>query len=140
MDRDEQSSKHTFGAWSDPANKFVDGWMASYRSVILVQLPDDSSLAGNGNSNCSSRFSSSSSLLVLALRLTAVSGASLAQLSYAAHAATPAVRPRLSFRTLLLAGIVHFGALSNNGVVAPIATITLLLSLRWTTTLEQSRA
>ena len=79
-------------------------------------------------------------LLVLALRLTAVSGASLAQLSYAAHAATPAVRPRLSFRTLLLAGIVHFGALSNNGVVAPIATITLLLSLRWTTTLEQSRA
>jgi len=52
-------------------------------------------------------------LLVLALRLTAVSGASLAQLSYAAHAATPAVRPRLSFRTLLLAGIVHFGALSN---------------------------
>ena len=99
MDRDKQSSKHTFGAWSDPTNKFVDGWMAS--------------LAGNGNSNCSSRFSSSSSLLVLALRLTAVSGASLAQLSYAAHAATPAVRPKLSFRTLLLAGIVHFGALSN---------------------------
>jgi hypothetical protein len=92
---------------------FVDGWMASHRSVMLVQLPDDSSLAGNGNSNCSSRFSSSSSLLVLALRLTAESGASLAQLSYAAHAATPAVRPRLSFRTLLLAGIVHFGALSN---------------------------
>ena len=26
---------------------------------------------------------------------------------------SPAVRPRLSFRTLLLAGIVHFGALSN---------------------------
>ena len=52
-------------------------------------------------------------LLVLALRLTAVSGASLSQLPYAAHAATPAVRPRLSFRTLLLAGIVHFGALSN---------------------------
>jgi hypothetical protein len=118
MDRDKQSSKHTFGAWSDPTNKIVDGWMASYRSVILVQLPDDSSLAGNGNSNCSSRFSSSSSLLVLALRLTAVSGASLAQLSYAAHAATPAVRPRLSFRTLLLAGIVHFGALSNSALVA----------------------
>jgi len=92
MDRDKQSSKHTFGALSDPTNKFVDGWMASHR-VILVQLPDDSSLAGNGNSNCSSRFSSSSFLLVLALRLTAVSGASLAQLSYAAHAATPAVRP-----------------------------------------------
>ena len=63
MDRDKQSSKHTFGAWSDPTNKFVDGWMASHRSVILVQLPDDSSLAGNGNSNCSSRFSSSSSRL-----------------------------------------------------------------------------
>ena len=92
MDRDKQSSKHTFGALSDPTNKFVDGWMASHR-VILVQLPDDSSLAGNGNSNCSSRFSSSFSLLVLALRLTAESGASLAQLSYAAHAATPAVRP-----------------------------------------------
>jgi hypothetical protein len=114
MDRDKQSSKHAFGAWSDdPTNKFVGGRLAIIRSVILVQLPDDSSLAGNGNSNCSSRFSSSSSLLVLALRLTAVSGASLAQLSYAAHAATPAVRPKLSFRTLLLAGIVHFGALSN---------------------------
>jgi len=58
-------------------------------------------------------------LLVLALRLTAVSGASLAQLPYAAHAATPAVRPRLSFRTLLLAGIVHFGALSNMCHVPP---------------------
>jgi len=63
----------------------VGGSLAVHRSVILVQLPDDSSLAGNGNSNCSSRFLS---LLVLALRLTAVSGASLAQLSYAAHAAT----------------------------------------------------
>ena len=44
--------------------KFVGGRIAIIRSVILVQLPDDSSLAGNGNSNCSSRFSSSSSLLV----------------------------------------------------------------------------
>jgi len=86
--------------------------MASHRSIILAQLLNDSSLAGNGNSNCSSRFSSS--LLVLALRLTAaVSGASLAQLPHATHAATPAVRPRFSFRTLLLAGIVDFGALSN---------------------------
>jgi len=101
------------GAMIQPTSLFVGGRIAIIRSVILVQLPDDSSLAGNGNSNCSSRFSSSSSLLVLALRLTAVSGASLAQLSYAAHAATPAVRPKLSFRTLLLAGIVHFGALSN---------------------------
>jgi len=49
----------------------------------------------------------------LCLRLTAVSGASLGQPSHAAHAATPAVRPRLSFHTLVLAGIVHFGALSN---------------------------
>ena len=107
-----------FGAWSDdPTNKFVGGRIAIIRSVILAQLPDDSSLAGNGNSNCSSRFSSSSSLLVLALRLNAVSGASLAQLSYAAHAATPAARPTFPFRTLLLAGIVHFGALSNNGDV-----------------------
>ena len=120
MDRDKQSSKHAFGAWSDPTNNFVGGWLAIHRSVILVQLPDDSSLAGNGNSNCSSRFSSSSSLLVLALRLTAVSGASLAQLSYAAHAATPAVRPRFSFRTLLLAGIVHFGALSNKNAAEPL--------------------
>jgi len=80
--------------------------MASHRLVILVQLPDNSY-------NCSSRFSSS--LLVLALRRTAVSGASLAQLSHAAHVATPAVQPRLSFRTLLLAGIVRFGVLSNNG-------------------------
>ena len=92
----------------------MDGLTSIGYAVMLVQLPDDSSLAGNGNSNRSSRFSSSSSLLVLALRLTAVSGASLAQLSYAAHAATPAVRPTLSFRTLLLAGIVHFGALSNS--------------------------
>ena len=92
---------------------FCGSRLDGLRSVIPVQLLDDSSLAGNGNSNCSSRFSSSSSLLVLALRLTAESGASLAQLSYVAHAATPAVRPRLSFRTLLLAGIVHIGALSN---------------------------
>ena len=64
MDRDKQSSKHTFGAWSDdPTKQVVDGWMASRRSVILVRHPDDSSLAGNGNSNCSSRFSSSSSRL-----------------------------------------------------------------------------
>ena len=77
MDRDKQSSKHAFGAWSDdPTNKFVGGSLAVHRSVILVQLPDDSSLVGNGNSNCPSRFSSSSSLLVLALRLTAVSSAS----------------------------------------------------------------
>ena len=115
MDRDKQSSKHAFGAWSDPTNKIMGGSLAVHRSVILVQLPDDSSLEGNGNSNCCSRFSSSSSssLLVLALRLTAVSSASLAQLSHAAHAATPAVRPRLSFHTSLLAGIVRFGALSN---------------------------
>ena len=77
--------------------------MASHRSVILVQLLDNSPLAGDGNSNCSSRFSSSSSLLVLALRLTAVSGALLSQLPHAAHAATLAVRPRLSFHILLLA-------------------------------------
>jgi len=121
IDRDMLNSKHSFGAWSDdPTNKFVGGRLAIIRSVILVQLPDDSSLAGNGNSNFSSRFSSSSSLLVLALRLTAVSGASLAQLSYAAHAATPAVRPRFSFRTLLLAGIVHFGALSNKNAAEPL--------------------
>ena len=57
MDRDKQSSKHAFGAWSDdPTNKFVGGRLAIIRSVILVQLPDDSSLAGNGNSNCSSRL------------------------------------------------------------------------------------
>ena len=60
MDRDKQSSKH---AWCDPNKQVVDGWMASRRSVILVQLLDDSSLAGNGNRNCSSRFSSSSSCL-----------------------------------------------------------------------------
>ena len=29
-------------------NNLMDGWMASHRSVILVQLPDDSSLAGMG--------------------------------------------------------------------------------------------
>jgi hypothetical protein len=117
------------GIWGESmhvGNKQSYGWLdgltppvsfgfvlVRHRSVIPVQLPDDSSLAGNGNSNCSFRFSSSSSLLALALRLSAVSGASLAQLSHAAHAATPAVRPRLSFRTLLLAGIVHIGALSN---------------------------
>ena len=106
MNRDKQSSKHAFGAWSDPTNKFVGGQIAIHRSVTLGQLPGDSSLAGNGSSVCSSRFSSSSSLLVLALRLTAVSGGSLAQLPYAVHAATPALRPRLSFRTLLHAGIV----------------------------------
>ena len=74
---------------------------------------DFSLLAGNGNSNCSSRFSCSSSLLILALRLTAVSGASLPKLPHTAHAATPAVRPRLSFHNIMHADIVHFGALSN---------------------------
>ena len=93
---------------ANPNKLFVVGFSSS---IIQVQLLDDSSLAGNGNSTCSSHFSSLPSLLVLALRLTAVSGASLAQLSHAAHTATPAVRPRLSFRALLLAGIVH--ALSN---------------------------
>jgi len=63
--------------------------MVSRRLIILVQLLDNPSSAGNGNSNCSSRFLSSSSLLVLALRLTAVSGAPLAQLPHAGHAATP---------------------------------------------------
>ena len=34
-----------FGAWSDdPTNKFLGGRLAIIRSVILVQLPDDSSL------------------------------------------------------------------------------------------------
>jgi hypothetical protein len=80
--------------------------MASRRLVLLAQLLDDPSLAGNGNSNCSSRFSSSSSLLVFALRLNAVSGALLAQLPHAVQTATPDVRPRSSFHT--------FGALSNN--------------------------
>jgi len=42
-----------------------------------------------------------------------VPGASPAQLPYAARAASSAVRLRLSLRTLLLAGIVRFGALSN---------------------------
>jgi len=28
MDRDKQSSKHAFGAWSDPTKQVVDGWMA----------------------------------------------------------------------------------------------------------------
>jgi hypothetical protein len=89
--------------------------MVSRCLVILVQLLNDSSLAENGNtsSNSSSHFSSSSPLLVFALRLTAVSGASRAQLTHAAHAATPAARPRLSFHTSLLAGIVRSGALSN---------------------------
>ena len=65
------------------------------------------------------RFSSSSSLFVLALRLTAVSGSSFAQQPHADHAATtPAVPPRLSFQTLLLAGIVRFGAFSNTAARA----------------------
>ena len=42
-----------------------------------------------------------------------VSGASLAQLPYAAHAASSAVRLSLSLYTSLLAGIEHFGALST---------------------------
>jgi hypothetical protein len=41
------------------------------------------------------------------------SGASPAQLSHAAHAASSAVRPRLSFHALLLAEIMRFGALRN---------------------------
>jgi len=44
-----------------------------------------------------------------------VSGASLlARLHYAARAASSAARLALSLHTSLLAGIVHFGALSNN--------------------------
>ena len=62
-----------------------------------MQLLDNPSLAGNGDSNCSSRFSPSSSLHVLAPHLTAVSGALITQFSHAAHATTPAVRPRLSY-------------------------------------------
>ena len=54
MGRNKQSSMRGFGALSE--------------MVILVQLLDDSFLAGNGNSKCSSRFSSASSLAVLALR------------------------------------------------------------------------
>jgi len=64
MDRDKQSSKRALGALSDPNKKIC---LVSSRLVISVQLLDNPSLAGNGNSNCSSRFSSSSSLLVLAL-------------------------------------------------------------------------
>jgi len=100
MDRDKQSSKRAFGALSDPNKTFCGWFQVSSGLVILVQLLDDPSYAGNKISNCSSNFSSSYSHLVLALRLTAVSGASLAQLSHAAHAATAAplaVRPRLSF-------------------------------------------
>lgn len=54
-----------------------------------------------------------SSRLVLALRLTVLSGASLSLLSHAAHVATPAARPNFSFQTLLLAGIIRFDALRN---------------------------
>ena len=32
MDRDKQSSKHTFGAWSDPTNKFC-GWLDGLTSI-----------------------------------------------------------------------------------------------------------
>ena len=47
-----------------------------------------------------------------------VPGASLAQLPYAVRAASLAVRLGLSLRTSLLAGIVHFGALSNMSTAA----------------------
>ena len=106
MDRGKQSSKRGFWCAERIQLKFL--WLDSSGGlVILSQLLDDPSFsAGNGNSNCSS-------LLVLALRLTAVSGTSLDQRSHAAHTATPAVQPRLSFHALLLAGIVRFGALSN---------------------------
>ena len=75
----------------------------------------NSSSAGNVNCNCCSRFSSSTSsrVLVLVVRLTAVPGASLAQLFPAACAASPAVQWGSSLRTSLLAGIVRSGALSN---------------------------
>jgi hypothetical protein len=37
MDRDKQSSKHAFGAWSDPTKEaVVDDWMASHRSVTAA--------------------------------------------------------------------------------------------------------
>jgi hypothetical protein len=53
MDRDKQSSKHAFGAWSDdPTNMLVGGSLAVHRSVLLVQLPDDLldvPLDGNGS-------------------------------------------------------------------------------------------
>jgi len=32
MDRDKQSSKHTFGAWRDPTNK-VCGWLDGLTSI-----------------------------------------------------------------------------------------------------------
>ena len=93
MDRDKQSSKRAFGALSDPNKTFCGWFQVSSGLVILVQLLDDPSFAGNKISNCSSNFLSSYSHLVLALRLTAVSGASLAQLSHAARP-TP-LRPLL---------------------------------------------
>ena len=75
----------------------------------------NSSSAGNVNCNCCSRFlsSTSSRVLVLVVRLTAVPGASLAQLFPAACAASPAVQWGSSLRPSLLAGIVCSGALSN---------------------------
>ena len=75
----------------------------------------NSSSAGNVNCNCCSRFlsSTSSRVLVLVVRLTAVPGASLAQLFPAACAASPAVQRGSSLCTSLLAGIVRSGALSN---------------------------
>jgi len=93
VDRDKQSSKRAFGALSDPNKTFCGWFQVSSGLVILVQLLDDPSFAGNKISNCSSNFLSSYSHLVLALRLTAVSGASLAQLSHAARP-TP-LRPLL---------------------------------------------
>ena len=33
MDRDKQSSKHTFGAWSDPTNQQVCGWLDGLTSI-----------------------------------------------------------------------------------------------------------
>ena len=56
-------------------------------------------------------------LSCLGLAPNSVSGASPAQLPYAARAASSAVRLRLSLRTSLLAGIVRFGALSNTGAI-----------------------
>jgi len=89
--------------------------------VRLWRTPDptsgmNSSSAGNVNCNCCSHFSSSTSsrVLVLVVRPTAVPGASLAQLFPAACAASPTVQWGSSLRTSLLAGIVRSGALSNN--------------------------
>jgi hypothetical protein len=48
-----------------------------------------------------------------------VPGASMMQLPHAARAASSAVRLGLSLRTLLLAGIVDFGALSNIRLIKP---------------------